>query len=154
VISLSHLGRVLAGAGLSFQRTRSRKSSPDPDYETKVASVLELYSAAPVAGPVITFDQIGRSASSPSRAPAGPPTAGPSGCAWPTTASTASATSFGALDVHRDRLYAQMRPRRAGIDILGFMQSIRPLLPLPAADLLDPRQPLGELDPRHPRVRS
>ena len=34
--------------GLSFQRTRSWKASPDPDYETRAARVLELYAAAPV----------------------------------------------------------------------------------------------------------
>ena len=34
-ISPAHLGRVLAEAGLSFQRTRSWKASPDPDYERK-----------------------------------------------------------------------------------------------------------------------
>jgi len=36
---------------------------------------------------------------------------------------------FGALDVHRDRLYARMRPRRAGIDALGFMRTIRLVYP-------------------------
>ena len=41
-ISAAHLGRVLAEAGLSFQRTRTWKASPDPDYETKAARVLEL----------------------------------------------------------------------------------------------------------------
>jgi len=34
-ISAAHLGRVLADAGLSFQRTRTWKASPDPDYEPK-----------------------------------------------------------------------------------------------------------------------
>jgi len=32
---------------------------------------------------------------------------------------------FGAFDVHRDRLYTRMRPRRAGSDVLGFMRTIR-----------------------------
>ena len=32
-ISPAHLGRLLADAGLSFQRTRTWKASPDPDYE-------------------------------------------------------------------------------------------------------------------------
>jgi hypothetical protein len=58
-VSPSHLGRLLAEAGLSFQRTRSWKASPDPDYETRAARVLELYRAAPIDGPVISFDQMG-----------------------------------------------------------------------------------------------
>jgi transposase len=44
-ISAAHLGRVLAEAGLSFQRTRTWKASPDPDYEPKAARVLELRAA-------------------------------------------------------------------------------------------------------------
>ena len=36
---------------------------------------------------------------------------------------------FGALDVHRDRLYARMRPRRAGSDVLGYMRTIRLVYP-------------------------
>jgi hypothetical protein len=31
LISPAHLGRVLAEAGLTFQRTRTWKASPDPD---------------------------------------------------------------------------------------------------------------------------
>jgi hypothetical protein len=33
-------GRVLAEAGLSFQRTRTWKASPDPDFEPKAARIL------------------------------------------------------------------------------------------------------------------
>lgn len=40
-ISPAHLGRVLAEAGLSFQRRRSWKESPAPDYEQKAARVAE-----------------------------------------------------------------------------------------------------------------
>src|SRR6059058_2801783 len=59
LVSPAHLGRVLADANLSFQRTRTWKASPDPDYEAKAARVLELYAAAPIDGPVISFDQMG-----------------------------------------------------------------------------------------------
>ena len=59
-ISAAHLGRVLAEAGLSFQRTRTWKASPDPDYETKAARVLELRATPPAdGGHVIAFDQMG-----------------------------------------------------------------------------------------------
>jgi transposase len=42
VISPTGLWRLLAQAGLSFQRTRSWKASPDPDYEARAARVLGL----------------------------------------------------------------------------------------------------------------
>ena len=41
-ISPAHLSRLLAGAGLSFQRTRSWTASPDPDNEVKAERVLAL----------------------------------------------------------------------------------------------------------------
>jgi transposase len=58
-VSPAHLGRLLAEANLSFQRTRTWKASPDPDYEAKAARVLALRRECPVDGVVIAFDQMG-----------------------------------------------------------------------------------------------
>ena len=59
-ISAAHLGRVLAEAGLSFQRTRTWKACPDPDYEPKAARILELKACPPPHGAhVMAFDQMG-----------------------------------------------------------------------------------------------
>jgi transposase len=129
LISPIHLWRLLAQAGLSFQRTRSWKASPDPDYQTRAARVLELYAAAPFDGPVISFDQMGPISLKPIQ-----------GAGWAklTRPQRLRATYnrrhgiryiFGALDVHRDRLYARMRPKRAGSDVLGFMRTIRLVYP-------------------------
>ncbi len=41
-VSPRHLGTLLAEAGLSFQRTRTWKASPDPDCEVKAARILAL----------------------------------------------------------------------------------------------------------------
>ena len=70
----AHLGRVLARAALSFQRTRSWKASPgpDPDYEAKAQRVLELHERAPTGGAVISFDQMGTISLRPTH-----------GCRWP-----------------------------------------------------------------------
>lgn len=58
-ISPATLSRLLAGAGLSFQRTRSWKASPDPDYAAKAERVLALYERAPRGSVVISFDEMG-----------------------------------------------------------------------------------------------
>jgi transposase len=50
VVSARHLGALLAEAGLSFQRTRTWKASPDPDYEPKAARVLALCAKPPCEG--------------------------------------------------------------------------------------------------------
>ncbi len=130
MISPTHLGRLLAHAGLSFQRTRSWKASPDPDYQTRAARVLELYRAAPIDGPVISFDQMGPISLKPIQ-----------GASWARRKRPGRLRAtynrrhgiryiFGALDVHRDRLYARMRPRRAGSDVLGYMRTIRMVYPI------------------------
>ena len=66
-VSPTHLGRILAAAGLSFQRTRTWKASPDPDYEAKAARVIALYKQAPENAVVISFDQMGPTQPAPPR---------------------------------------------------------------------------------------
>lgn len=58
-VSPAHLGRILDEAGLSFQRTRSWKASPDPDYEAKAGRVIALTKRPPKGAAVIAFDQMG-----------------------------------------------------------------------------------------------
>jgi transposase len=58
-VSPAHLGPLLCEAGLSFQRTRSWKASPDPDYAAKAERGLALYERARQGGAVISFDQMG-----------------------------------------------------------------------------------------------
>ena len=116
---------MLAQAGLSFQRTRFWKASPDPDYEAKTARVLSLYERAPDGGAVISFDQM--------RPISLRPTHG-SGWARRKRPERHRATfnrrhgvryGFGALDVHKDRLRVRLMRRRRGQDTLAFMRQIR-----------------------------
>ena len=53
------LPRILHEAGLSHQRTRSWKWSPDPDFGAKAERVLSLYREPPADGPVVCFDEMG-----------------------------------------------------------------------------------------------
>lgn len=129
-ISAAHLGRVLAEAGLSFQRTRTWKASPDPDYEAKAARVLELKAAAPAdGGHVIAFDQMGPISLKPT-----------AGAGWAqrkrperqrATYNKLQGTRyvFGAYDLHEDQLRVRLRQRRRGCDNLAFMTQIRAAIP-------------------------
>jgi winged helix-turn-helix protein len=104
-ISPAHLGRVLAEAGLSFQRTRSWKASLDPDYEQKAARVLSLYERPPRGGAVISFDQMGPLSLRPMHGSAGPGAGVPSAtgprltaareCAMASARSTSTPTASG-----------------------------------------------------------
>jgi transposase len=129
-ISPAHLGRVLNEAGLSFQRTRTWKASPDPDYESKAARILELKAAPPAdGGHVIAFDQMGPVSLKPT-----------AGAGWAVrkrperqraTYNKLQGTRyvFGAYDLHEDRLRVRLRRRRRGSDNLQFMTQIRAAIP-------------------------
>jgi transposase len=91
-VSPAHLGRILARNGISLQRTRSWKQSPDPDYQAKADRVLALYRQQPENGVVISFDEKGPESLCPGRGAAGPGAAGPSATAPPTRAGRGSAT--------------------------------------------------------------
>lgn len=60
VESISHewIRKILRGAGITYQRTKTWKQSNDPEYESK-KRVLELYRNPPGDGRVLCFDEFG-----------------------------------------------------------------------------------------------
>jgi transposase len=125
-VSPAHLGRILKAAGLRFLRTRTWKTSPDPDYERKAARILALYRRPPADdGVVISFDEMGPISLRPHQ-----------GAGWAqrrrperqrATYNRRQGIRYlvGALDVHRDYLRARLRPTRDGASTLTFMKMIR-----------------------------
>jgi transposase len=129
VISPAHLGRVLAEANLSFQRTRTWKASPDPDYETKAARVLELKHTCPADGVVIAFDQMGPVSLRPTAGTGWAPKRRPERQRADYNRRHGTRYVFGAYDVHADRLRVRLRPKRRGQDNLAFLAQIRACYP-------------------------
>jgi transposase len=129
-ISPAHLGRVLADAGLSFQRTRTWKASPDPDYETKAARILDLKAAPPAdGGHVIAFDQMGPISLRPTAGAGWAPRGRPERQRATYHRTMGTRYVFGAYDLHEDRLRVRLRPRRRGSDNLAFLAQIRAAIP-------------------------
>jgi len=124
-VSPAQLGRILARNGISLQRTRSWKQSPDPDYAKKAARILALYREQPRNGVVISFDEKGPESLCPHH-----------GRGWArrgrperhrATFSRRQGIRYlvGALDVHADYLRIRPRPRRNGLSTLTFIRQIR-----------------------------
>jgi transposase len=124
-ISPAHLGRLLGEAGLSFQRTRSWKASPDPDYTEKAERVLALYERAPGGGAVICFDQMGPISLRPTHGAGWAPPGRPERHRATFNRRHGTRYVLGAYDVHADYLRTRLRPRRSGEENLRFMRSIR-----------------------------
>jgi len=128
-VSPRHLGVLLAEAGLSFQRTRTWKASPDPDYESKTARILELCEQPPPGGVVISFDQMGPVSLRPTAGAGWAPRGRPERQRADYNRRHGTRYVFGAFDVHADRLRVRLRPRRRGQDMLAFMAQIRSCYP-------------------------
>jgi transposase len=124
-VSPSHLGAILAEAGLSFQRTRTWKASPDPDYEAKAARVISLCKRPPANSAVVSFDQMGPVSLRPMPGAGWAPRKRPERQRADYSRRAGTRYVFGAYDVRADRLRTRMRPRRRGRDVLAFMRQIR-----------------------------
>ncbi len=128
-VSPAHLGRLLAAAGLSFQRTRTWKASPDPDFEAKAARVLELCAEPPGdGGAVIAFDQMGPISLRPMAGAGWAPVGRPERQRATFHRRHGIRYVMGAYDVHDDRLRVRLRRRRRGSDNLQFMTQIRTVI--------------------------
>jgi transposase len=125
VVSPRHLGTLLAEAGLSFQRTRTWKASPDPEYEQKAARVLELCEQPPRNGVVISFDQMGPVSLRPAAGAGWAPRGRPERQRADYNRRHGIRYVFGAYTVHADLLRVRLRPKRAGSDVLSFLRQIR-----------------------------
>jgi len=125
LLSEEALRQALRRAGLSHQRTRSWKWSPDPDFASKAERVLSLYRAKPDGGVVVSFDEMGPIQLIPH---------GGSGWALEKLPERQRATYskkggvrylFGAYDVHRDRLHGRLREHKNAAEVLAFYRQIR-----------------------------
>jgi len=125
LVSPAHLGRILARAGLAFQRARSWKASPDPDYQAKAARVLALYRAQPADGVVISFDEMGPISLCPHQGRGWARRRRPERHRATYTRRSGVRYLVGALDVHASYLRARLRPGRDGASTLVFMRQIR-----------------------------
>lgn len=111
VAALSETGlrALLVEAGLSFQRTRSWKWSPDPDFRAKAERVLSLYREPPTDGPVVCFDEMGPIQLIPHQSSGWAQVGRPERLRATYKRPHGVRYFFGALDVHADRLFGRLR---------------------------------------------
>ena len=119
------LRQVLNEAGLSHQRTRSWKSSPDPDFQPKAERVLSLYRAKPEDGVVVCFDEMGPIQLIPHHGSGWAPGRLPERLRATYSRKHGVRYLFGAYDVHADRLHGRLRTHKNAEEVLGFYRQIR-----------------------------
>jgi len=119
------LRQTLQAAGLSHQRTRSWKWSPDPDFAAKAQRVLSLYRAKPRDGVVVCFDEMGPIQLIPHHGGGWAPNKLPQRLRATYSKSNGVRYLFGAYDVHADRLHGRLRAHKNAMEVLAFYRQIR-----------------------------
>lgn len=124
-LSEEALRQTLIAAGLSHQRTRSWKWSPDPDFQSKAERVLSLYRAKPEDGVVVCFDEMGPIQLIPHQGSGWAAAKRPERLRATYSKKNGVRYLFGAYDVHADRLHGRLRTHKNAGEVLGFYQQIR-----------------------------
>ena len=119
------LRQTLRAAGLSHQRTRSWKWSPDCDFAAKAERVLGLYRCCPEDGVVVCFDEMGPIQLIPHHGSGWAQHKRPERLRATYSKRNGVRYLFGAYDVHADRLHGRLRAHKNGGEVLAFYRQIR-----------------------------
>jgi len=125
LLSQEALRQTLISAGLSHQRTRSWKWSPDPDFTAKAERVLSLYRHPPEDGPVVCFDEMGPIGLIPHHGSGWAERKLPERLRATYSKNNGVRYLFGSYDVHADRLHGRLRAHKNAEEVLGFYGQIR-----------------------------
>src|SRR3954463_6628603 len=125
VLSEEALPQPLRAAGLSHQRTRSWKWSPDPDFAEKAERVLGLYRAKPDDGVVVCCDEMGPIGLIPHHGSGWAAEQRPERIRATYSKPNGVRYLFGAYDVHADRLHGRLRAHKNAGEVLAFYRQIR-----------------------------
>ena len=125
VLSEETVRQTLIAAGLSHQRTRSWKWSPDPDFQAKAERVLGLYRQCPPGGVVVCFDEMGPIQLIPHHGSGWAPQKLPERLRATYSKRNGVRYLFGVYDVHQDRLHGRLRAHKNAGEVLAFYRQIR-----------------------------
>lgn len=125
-ISLSEetLRQTLICAGLSHQRTRSWKWSPDPDFAQKAARVLGLYRECPDDGVVVCFDEMGPIQLIPHQGAGWAPRKRPERLRATYNRKNGVRYLFATYDVHDDTLVGELETRKNAEVVLDHFKAL------------------------------
>jgi transposase len=116
---------TLRAAGLSHQRTRSWKWSPDPDFVPKAERVLGLYRHKPDDGVVVCFDEMGPIQLIPHHGSGWASVKRPERLRATYSKRNGVRYLFGAYDVHADRLHGRLRAHKNAGEVLALYRQLR-----------------------------
>lgn len=124
-LSRQHLARILKTGGVSWQTTTTWKSSNDPDFITKMQTVLALYDQRPDGGRVICLDEFGPLNLMPRTGKAWRPVTRPHRLRATFNRNDGVRHMIGALDLATGKIYYNIRKRKRWREFLSFLKTLR-----------------------------
>jgi transposase len=124
-VSRETLRRILHAEGVSWQRTKTWKTSTDPDYEAKKTRVLDLYDRPPVDGRVICVDEFGPLNLQPRPGRGWRPVGRPARQRATYRRTDGVRHLFGALDLATGKIAWRIRDRKRWQEFLAFCKQLR-----------------------------
>ncbi|WP_245956738.1 IS630 family transposase [Nonomuraea fuscirosea] len=121
------LRTLLARRGITFQRTKTWKEAPDPDFEAKLERIEYALTERPERP--FAFDEFGPLGIRPTPGQGGHPRVSRTGCRPPTAAPRASPTSTAATPSATTCCEASTIDARAGVHTWAALKSIRAARP-------------------------
>jgi transposase len=125
LLSEEALRQTLIAAGLSHQRTRSWKWSPDPEFQSKAERVLALCRERPSDGVVVCFDEMGPIQLIPHHGSGWAEVKRPERLRATYKRSHGVRYLFGDYDVHADRFHGRLRSHKNAGEVLAYYRQIR-----------------------------
>jgi transposase len=130
VVSTETARRVLRHAGISWQKTKTWKTSRDPDFAAKMARILNLYDHPPTDGRVICVDEFGPLNLQPRPGQGWFRRGQPARLRATYTRPAGVRHMFAALDLATGLMFYRFRDRKRWPQFLDFCKQLRRRFPL------------------------
>jgi transposase len=131
-MSAESVRQILRNAGISWQATKTWKTSKDPDFAAKMARVLDLYDHPPTDrhdGRVVCVDEFGPLNLQPRPGRGWFPAGRPARLRATFNRTAGVRHMFAALDLSTGQMFYRFRDRKRWQEFLGFLRQIRVRFP-------------------------
>ncbi|ONI91363.1 IS630 family transposase [Actinosynnema sp. ALI-1.44] len=128
-VSTETVRQILRAAGITWQRTKTWKTSKDPDFASKMARILDLYDHPPTDGRVICVDEFGPLNLQPRPGHGWFPRGRPARLRATYTRAAGVRQMFAALDLATGQLFYRFRHRKRWPQFLDFCKQLRRRFP-------------------------
>lgn len=124
-ISRETLRRILHEGGVTWQQTKTWKTSNDPDFSTKLARILDLYDHPPADGRVVCVDEFGPLNLQPRPGKAWRPATSPRRLRATYHRTDGVRHMVAGLDLTTGKLFYRIRDRKRWTEFLAFCKTLR-----------------------------